>query len=107
MTHLNCLERDKLYEELGFESLHDRRWFRKLCFHYKIRHNSCPLYLTELLPIMKTSYDLNHLNRSPIVFWNQLDPNILNLFFKFLNEHYLVLFVLSQLMYTGFTIHED
>ena len=46
--------RDKLYQELCFESLHDRRWFRKLCFYYKIRHNLCPLYLTELLPIMKT-----------------------------------------------------
>ena len=25
--------RDKFYQELGFESLHDRRWFRKLCFY--------------------------------------------------------------------------
>ena len=40
--------RDKLYQELGFESLHDRRWFRKLCFYYKIWHNMCPLYLTDL-----------------------------------------------------------
>ena len=46
--------REKLYKELGFECLHDRRWFRKLFFYYKIRHNMCPLYLTELLPITKT-----------------------------------------------------
>ena len=32
--------RDKLYQELGFESLHDRRWFRKLCFYYKILYGS-------------------------------------------------------------------
>ena len=47
--------REKLYQELGFESLHDRRWCRKLCFYYKIQHNNCPLYLTELLPTIKTS----------------------------------------------------
>ena len=37
--------REKLHQELGFESLRDRRWYRKLCFYYKIRHNDCPLYL--------------------------------------------------------------
>ena len=47
--------RETLYHELGFDSLHDRRWCRKLCFYYKIRHNKCPLYLAELLPAMKTS----------------------------------------------------
>ena len=88
--------RDKLYQELGFESLHDRPWFRKLCFYYKIRHNLCPPYLTELLPIMKTSCYSLRLNRAPTVpnfrterfkstffpsccsNWNQLDPNIKN-----------------------------
>ena len=28
--------REKLHQELGFESLRDRRWYRKLCFYYKI-----------------------------------------------------------------------
>ena len=88
--------RDKLYQELGFESPHDRRWFRKLCFYYKIRHNMCPLYLTELLPIMKTSCYGLRLNRAPTVpnfrtehfkssffpscssNWNQLDLKIQN-----------------------------
>ena len=36
--------RETLYQQLGFESLRDRRWYRKLCFYYKIRHNDCPLY---------------------------------------------------------------
>ena len=67
--------REKLYQELGFESLRDRRWYRKLCFYYKIRHNDCPLYLTEYIPIFEPSI---------------LPP------LKFLNEHYLNLFVLSQ-----------
>ena len=47
--------RDKLYQELGLESLHDRRWCRKLCFYYKIQRNNWPLYLTELLHTIKTS----------------------------------------------------
>ena len=47
--------REKLYQELCFKSLYNRRWCRKLCFYYKIQHNNCPPYLTELLPTMKTS----------------------------------------------------
>ena len=41
--------REKLYQELGFESLRDRRWY------YKIRHKDCPLYLTEYIPIFQPS----------------------------------------------------
>ena len=26
------------------------RWYRKLCFYYKIRHNLCPRYLIDLFP---------------------------------------------------------
>ena len=29
--------REKLYQELGLESLHDRQWHRKLCFYYQIK----------------------------------------------------------------------
>ena len=64
------------FKKKGFESLHDRRWFRKLCFYYKIRHNMCQPYLKELLPIMKTSCYSLHLNRAPIV------PNFRNERFK-------------------------
>ena len=47
--------REKLYQELGLESLHDRRCYRKLCFYYRIRHNICKPYLIELLPIDKST----------------------------------------------------
>ena len=88
--------REKLYQELGFESLRDRRWYRKLYFYYKIRHNDCPLYLTEQIPIFEPStYSLrsNHPSNAPFIrterfkstfspssthSWNQLDPNIQN-----------------------------
>ena len=88
--------REKLYQELGFESLRDIRWYRKLCFNYKIRHNVYPLYLTEYIPTFEPSaYSVrsNHPPNVPFIgterfkstfspsstlSWNQLDPNIQN-----------------------------
>ena len=107
--------REKLYQELGFESCPDRRRYRKLCFYYKIRHNICPLYLTEYIPIFEPSvYSLrsNHPPNVPFVrterFKSTFPPhpllvrtNLTQTFkilppLKILNEHYLNLFVLSQ-----------
>ena len=108
---------EKLYQELGFESLHDRRWFRKLCFYYKIRHNMCPLYLTELLPVMETrsrslrsKLNVSNQHFPPLVLL--IGTNLVQIYkillhLKFLNEHYLFLFVLSQRGYTRFTIQKD
>jgi hypothetical protein len=42
--------RNKLYDELGWESLSDRRWLRRLILLYKIRNNMTPLYLRNNLP---------------------------------------------------------
>ena len=103
--------RDKLYEELGFESLHDRRWFRKLCFYYKIRHNMYPLYLIELLPVMKIHHHIPPTNRPPTVpnfrtelfkstffpscsfNWNQLDTNIQNSSSLIIFKRALIIFI--------------
>ena len=35
----------KLYSELGWESLSQRRWFRRMCLFFKIINKSAPLYL--------------------------------------------------------------
>ena len=52
---------DKLFEELGWESLAHRRWYRRLCLFYKIMNNSTRAYL----PIFKQNpYDL----RRPSIF---------------------------------------
>ena len=40
----------KLYEELGWESLTDRRWYRRLLQLYKIIHDFSPSYLKEFIP---------------------------------------------------------
>ena len=42
--------RDKVYEELGWESLHLRRWFRRLTVFYKIMTGLIPQYLRDPVP---------------------------------------------------------
>ena len=42
--------RNKIYEELGWESLSDRRWSRRLVYFFKIHNNLTPEYLRENLP---------------------------------------------------------
>ena len=42
--------RDKVYEELGWESLHLRRWFRRLTVFYKVMTGLTPQYLRDPVP---------------------------------------------------------
>ena len=42
--------RSKLYEELGWESLSDRRWCRRILQVHKIANNKTPTYLNNKLP---------------------------------------------------------
>ena len=37
--------KSKLYSELGWESLSQRRWFRRMCLFFKIINKSAPSYL--------------------------------------------------------------
>ena len=41
---------EKIYQELGLESLKSRHWFRKLCHFYKIFNDKSPSYLFNLIP---------------------------------------------------------
>ena len=85
--------REKLYQELGFESLQQRRWYRKLCCLFKIIKNQSPRYLFQLVPSpniryfslnpenipqLRTKHDFfkNSLFPSTIKEWNNLDPHI-------------------------------
>ena len=52
--------RNKLYEELGWESLSDRRWSRRLIQLYKIRNNMTPLYLRDNLPRQRVPFYRNN-----------------------------------------------
>ena len=86
---------EKIYQELGLESLKFKRWFRKLCHFYKIFNDKSPSYLFNLIPNfnrvhntrlshniptikVKHDYFKNSFFPSAISEWNKLDLNIRN-----------------------------
>ena len=48
--------KEKLYHELGLESLKDRRWIRRMLYLYKIISTKLPPYLYELIPPLQRSH---------------------------------------------------
>jgi len=50
--------REKLYSELGLESLEDRRYIRRLMFFYKILNGFAPKYLIDYLPTQNMAFNL-------------------------------------------------
>ena len=88
--------KERLYEELGLESLQDRRWYSRLCYLYKIVVNKSPNYLFNVVPASNTIYNTRNTNDIPlmnirhnlfkntffpstIMECNKLDPAIRNL----------------------------
>ena len=83
-----------MYQELGLESLKDRRWLRRLCYLHKVLSTNLPAYLYELIPPIINSHrnpgcyralycrtDLFRNSFLPFSIneWNKLDPDIKNL----------------------------
>ena len=82
------------YQELGFESLQQHRWYRKLCSFYRsLKIKVCylfsiiptrnPIYSTRNhvnIPLFKTNNNFfkNSFFPSTIIEWNNLDPNLRN-----------------------------
>ena len=58
--------RAKLYEELGWESLSDRRRCRRLLYLYKIVANKTPSYLKDILSLRR----INNNEEAPPMFNN-------------------------------------
>ena len=51
--------REKLHQELGWESLSDRRRYRRLVLFFKVINGLAPTYLSSLLPDRREQrYDL-------------------------------------------------
>ena len=48
--------RERLYDELGWESLSDRRWARRMSTFYKIKNELAPSYLSDHLPEQSVTY---------------------------------------------------
>ena len=88
--------REKLYQELGLESLQLRRWYRKLCCFYKIHNKQALEYLTEPIQTRNEAHQARHVANIPslsfkhnflkntffpstILEWNKLDCSLRNL----------------------------
>ena len=71
--------REKLCQELGLESLHQRRWFRKLCYLTK---NQSPKYLFDKIPTTRMAYR-TRTNINSIPRFNVKHTLFKNLFFPF------------------------
>ena len=86
---------EKLYQELGLDSLKSRRWFRKLCHFYQILNEKSLSYLFDLIPNLNRVRETRHSNDIPAVHtrqnyfknsffpstiseWNNLDCKIRN-----------------------------
>ena len=90
---IRATSKDKLYQELGFESLKDR-WLRRLCYVYKIINTKQPAYLYDLIPpFQRSSRNKGRIYKPfcrtvsfkncflpyAIKEWNKLDSEIRNL----------------------------
>ena len=56
--------RKKLCQELGLETLQQRRCYRKLCCFYKILKSQSPKYLYSIIPIHNLSYRTRQCNKN-------------------------------------------
>ena len=87
--------KEKLFEELGLQSLQHRRWYRNLCCFYKILKEHYRKYIFNIIPKWNSSYSTRNANNIPhfkvkdsffkntffssvIIEWNKLDPEIPN-----------------------------
>ena len=87
--------REKLYQELGLESLKSRRRYQELCLFFKLKKNKHPSYLFDMIPkvlLTRTTRNYNNILlfnvrheyfrnfffQSTVIEWNKLDNNIRN-----------------------------
>ena len=73
---------NRIYEELGWESLSSRRWFRRLTQFYKIQNNLTPEYLRTPIPPsrahlfgLRSSNDIPFVNCNRQIFSNSFYPH--------------------------------
>ena len=57
--------KEKLYQELGSESLEKRRWYWKLSYFYKIFNKQSPTYLLNINPVSSRSYFIRYVENVP------------------------------------------
>ena len=88
--------RQKLYNELGWETLYDRRWYRRLSHFFNMRKQNSPQYLVDEIPderqitynlrnhrvfdqnIVRTNRFANTYFQNTFYEWNKLDKEVQN-----------------------------
>lgn len=70
---------EKLQQELGLDSLQERRWYRKLCLLYKILKKKSPNHLFKLVPVPKARHRTTNCHKIPT--FNAKDDFFKNSFF--------------------------
>ena len=79
--------RKKIYQELGFESLKSRRWYKRLSCMFNIMNDKAPYYLKNIIPKCHQSTRLRN-NRLPTFhcrtecFKNSFFPSTMNDWFN-------------------------
>ena len=68
---------EKLYNELGLETLEKRRWYRKRCCFYKVYKSHCPKYLFNIILVAVNRYNTRTTNDIPQF---KVKHNFLNIF---------------------------
>ena len=53
---IRATSKEKLYQELGLQSLRNRRWLRRMTYLYKSISTKSPPYLYELIPPLQMSH---------------------------------------------------
>ena len=61
---------EKLFQELGLETLKSRRWFRKVYLFYKMLYSKSPSYLFNLIPENNNPCALRSALNKQIPFFN-------------------------------------
>ena len=90
---IRSTSREKLYQELGLESLRKRRWYRKLCSFFQISKDLRLIFskyflalAKVIIPELKVTFPTSVLNifflefffPSTVIEWNNLDLKIRN-----------------------------
>ena len=61
--------RQRLYEELGWESMYSRRWYRRLFHFFQLRQSKTPVYLFNEIP---SELQIPYMVHNP----RNYDPNV-------------------------------
>ena len=77
---INGTSQDKLYKELGLETLKFRQWCRRLCIHYKVRTSGLPLYLLKYMPKGSHSYNIRLNKGGPNTYHCRTDVSNIHFF---------------------------